>query len=84
MGFTPHWNRYEHRRTCCGYAHLSQNAPLFKSASLIGGITFLCVILAYSLSKTLTKIPTRILEISAGCILIALGLKVLIEHTLIN
>ncbi len=67
-----------------GMLIFSQNAPLFKSASLIGGITFLCVILAYSLSKTLTKIPTRILEISAGCILIALGLKVLIEHTLIN
>ncbi|WP_297811019.1 manganese efflux pump [uncultured Helicobacter sp.] len=67
-----------------GMLIFSQNAPLFLSASLIGGITFLCVILAYSLSKTLTKIPTRILEISAGCILIALGLKVLIEHTLID
>ena len=66
-----------------GMLIFSQNAPLFKSASLIGGITFLCVILAYSLSKTLTKIPTRILEISAGCILIALGFKVLAEHTLI-
>lgn len=67
-----------------GVLIFSQNAPLFVSAFLIGVITFVCVVFAYFLSKTLTKIPTRKLEISAGCILIALGFKVLIEHTLIN
>ena len=67
-----------------GVLIFSQNEPLLSSASWIGVITFACVILAYTLSRTLTKIPTRILEVGAGCILIALGFKVLAEHTLLS
>lgn len=67
-----------------GVLIFSQNEPLLSSASWIGVITFACVILAYMLSRTLTKIPTRILEVGAGCILIALGFKVLAEHTLLS
>lgn len=67
-----------------GVLIFSQNEPLLSSASWIGVMTFVCVILAYMLSKTLTKIPTRILEVGAGCILIVLGFKVLAEHTLLS
>lgn len=67
-----------------GVLIFSQNEPLLSSVSWIGVITFACVILAYMLSRTLTKIPTRILEVGAGCILIALGFKVLAEHTLLS
>lgn len=67
-----------------GVLIFSQNEPVLSSASWIGVMTFICVILAYLLSKTLTRIPTHFLEIGAGCILIALGFKVLIEHTLLS
>lgn len=65
-----------------GVLIFSQNIPLISSASWIGIVTFICVLIAYILSKTFATFPTRILEISAGCILILLGFKVLLEHTL--
>ncbi len=65
-----------------GVLIFSQNTPLGISALLIGIITFLCVLVAFIASKTLHKIPSRPLEITAGCILILIGLKVLLEHTL--
>lgn len=65
-----------------GVLIFSQNIPLISSASWIGIVTFICVLIAYTLSKTFATFPTRILEISAGCILILLGFKVLLEHTL--
>ncbi len=66
-----------------GVMIFSQNTPLYQSACLIGAITFICVMIAYRLSKTLSKIPTQMLETAAGIILIALGIKVLVEHMLI-
>ena len=65
-----------------GVMIFSQNTPLYMSASLIGAITFVCVIIAYLASKTLSQIPTKMLETGAGLVLIALGIKVLVEHTL--
>ncbi len=65
-----------------GVMIFSQNTPLYMSASLIGAITFVCVIIAYVASKTLSQIPTKMLETGAGIVLIGLGIKVLIEHTL--
>ena len=65
-----------------GVMIFSQNTPLYMSASLIGAITFVCVIIAYLASKTLSQIPTKMLETGAGIVLIALGIKVLVEHTL--
>lgn len=65
-----------------GVMIFSQNTPLYMSASLIGAITFVCVIIAYLASKTLSQIPTKMLETGAGLVLIGLGIKVLIEHTL--
>ena len=67
-----------------GVLIFSQNEPVLSSASWIGIMTFICVVFAYLFSKTLAKIPTQFLEIGAGCILIALGFKVLIEHTLLG
>lgn len=64
-----------------GVLIFSQNDPLMSSASWIGIVTFICVLIAYVLSKTFATFPTRILEVSAGCILILLGFKVLLEHT---
>ncbi len=66
-----------------GVMIFSQNTPLYLSASLIGAITFICVMVAYQLSRTLRQIPTQILETGAGIVLIALGIKVLIEHTFV-
>ena len=66
-----------------GVLIFSQNEPVLSSASWIGIMTFICVV-SYLFSKTLAKIPTQFLEIGAGCILIALGFKVLIEHTLLG
>lgn len=66
-----------------GVMIFSQNTSLYMSASLIGAITFVCVIIAYMASKTLSQIPTKMLETGAGLVLIALGVKVLIEHTLV-
>ncbi|TLD86528.1 manganese efflux pump MntP family protein [Helicobacter sp. MIT 05-5294] len=63
-----------------GVMIFSQNTPLLPSALLIGIITFVCVFVAYLLSKTFHKFPSRPLEILAGCILILLGFKVLLEH----
>ncbi|MDE7255686.1 MAG: manganese efflux pump MntP family protein [Helicobacter sp.] len=65
-----------------GVMIFSQNTPLYMSASLIGAITFVCVIIAYVASKTLSQIPTKMLETGAGIVLIGLGIKVLVEHTL--
>lgn len=65
-----------------GVLIFSQNESLGMSASLIGVITFICVFLAYIASKTFYKIPSHPLEIIAGCILILLGFKVLLDHTL--
>ena len=65
-----------------GVMIFSQNTPLYMSASLIGAITFVCVIIAYMASKTLSQIPTKMLETGAGIVLIGLGIKVLVEHTL--
>ena len=66
-----------------GVMIFSQNTSLYLSTSLIGTITFVCVMVAYQLSRTLRQIPTQMLETGAGIILIALGVKVLIEHTLV-
>lgn len=66
-----------------GVMIFSQNTSLYLSASLIGAITFVCVIIAYLASRTLSQIPTQMLETGAGIVLIALGVKVLIEHTLV-
>lgn len=66
-----------------GVMIFSQNTSLYLSASLIGAITFVCVMVAYQLSRTLRQIPTKMLETGAGIVLIALGVKVLIEHTLV-
>lgn len=65
-----------------GVMIFSQNTPLYTSASLIGAITFVCVIIAYLASRTLSQIPTKMLETGAGIVLIALGIKVLVEHML--
>lgn len=54
---------------------------VFYPASFIGITTFLCTALGFFLAKKLHRFPTFTLELGAGLILIALGCKMLIEHT---
>ena len=53
---------------------------ILLAASLIGIITFISSIAAFRLARAFRKLPTKYMEISAGLILIALGIKVLCEH----
>lgn len=63
-----------------GVMIFSQHNLLWQSAFLIAAITFISVFMAYISSRFLKTLPTRYLEIAAGVVLIALGLKVLFEH----
>lgn len=50
-------------------------------AIIIGIITFINSLIGFWSGYIFKKFPSKYLEISAGIILIALGIKVLIEHT---
>ncbi len=54
--------------------------PLLMSTICIGLISFIVGIVGFNLNCCFKKIPEKYLEISAGLILIALGLKNLLAH----
>ena len=58
------------------------NAPLFVSISLIGIISFVMSLCGFWFGNFFKKLPSKVLEISGGTILILLALKVLIEGNL--
>lgn len=60
----------------------TQKLPIIQNAVMIGVITFALVIVGYNLSKILSSLPSKTLGILGGGILILLGVKILIEHTL--
>jgi putative Mn2+ efflux pump MntP len=54
--------------------------PIFGAATVIGLTTFCFGFIGFYLNRFFKKIPEPKLEITAGVILIALGVKVLFEH----
>lgn len=58
----------------------TQNFPILQSAIMVGIITFALVILGYNLSKTLSSLPSKLLGILGGSLLVLLGIKILIQH----
>lgn len=54
---------------------------IFPASTIIGSVTFACATGGFLSTKYLHKLPTIILEITAGIVLIGLGVKILIEHT---
>ena len=54
--------------------------PVWSSALIIGAVTFINSCLGFNFCRLFKNFPKRILEISSGVILIALGCKVLYEH----
>ncbi len=59
--------------------YLTGSRP-FLSAGLIGLVTFIFALTGFLLSKVLHHLPTRWMQLSAGLVLIGLGVKVLMEH----
>lgn len=57
-------------------------APVWTSAAVIGVTTFVMSCIGFNFCRIFKKIPTRWLEIPSGLILIALGCKILYEHTM--
>lgn len=57
-------------------------APVWSSAAVIGSTTFAMSVIGFNFCRLFKKIPTRWLEIPSGLILIALGCKILYEHTM--
>jgi putative Mn2+ efflux pump MntP len=60
------------------FAVLSVN--IGAAASFIGGVTFVCCLFGGYLGKRFGKIIGRRAELLGGCILIAIGVKIFIEH----
>lgn len=58
----------------------AQKLPIWENAILIGAITSILVILGYYLSKTLSSLPSKVLGILGGGMLLLLGGKILIQH----
>lgn len=54
--------------------------PVWRSAFIIGAVTFINACIGFNFCRMFKKIPTKYLEILSGLILIALGCKVLYEH----
>ena len=50
------------------------------SALVIGLICFVCTLCGFCASCCLKKLPTKVMQIAAGIILILLGCKILYEH----
>ena len=50
------------------------------SAVIIGGICFLCTFLGFYIGDILRRLPTKVLQLLSGSVLILLGIKVLYEH----
>jgi putative Mn2+ efflux pump MntP len=55
---------------------------IWLPAIIIGVITFINSLIGFWSGYVLKKFPSKYLEITAGLILIALGIKILIEHSL--
>jgi putative Mn2+ efflux pump MntP len=58
------------------------DTPILPAATLIGLTTFSCGLIGFYLNRFLKKLPQQKMEITAGLILILLGVKVLCEHLL--
>jgi putative Mn2+ efflux pump MntP len=55
---------------------------IFIPAVIIGIITFINSMIGFWSGYLLKKFPSKYLEIAAGLILIALGIKILVEHSM--
>ena len=53
-------------------------AQLAIAVGVIGLVTFICSLACFHLSRIFHHLPERVLQILAGCLLIALGMKELI------
>lgn len=53
---------------------------IFVAALVIGGVTFACSFFGFMFAGRMHKLPSKPLEIAAGCVLIGLGVKILCEH----
>lgn len=58
------------------------NTPIFSSAALIGGITFGVCIAGVYIGKKLGDLLQNKAEIIGGIVLILIGTKILLEHTI--
>lgn len=56
------------------------DTAIYDSSAIIGIVAFLSSIIGFNLCYIFKNIPFRLLEITAGIILILLGCKILIEH----
>lgn len=56
------------------------NVGIWSAAAIIGGVCFLCTLLGFYAGDILRRLPTKVLQLLAGSVLILLGVKVLYEH----
>ncbi len=54
--------------------------PIWPAATLIGAVTFIASVIGGNFCRLFKKLPSNVLEILSGLILIGLGCKVLYEH----
>lgn len=54
--------------------------PVCPAATLIGAVTFTASVIGGNFCRLFKKLPSEVLEVSSGLILIGLGCKVLYEH----
>lgn len=53
---------------------------VLPSAAIIGGVTFVGVLLSFGVSRVFRQLPQRFMEILAGLILFSLGVITLVQH----
>ena len=53
---------------------------ILLSAGMIGLVCFVCAVLGFFTGDIFRKLPTKVLQIVSGCVLIMLGVKILYEH----
>ncbi len=56
------------------------NVGILLSAALIGVVCFVCTVAGFYVSRVFRRLPTAFLQISAGTLLIFLGIKTLYGH----
>ncbi len=66
-----------------GLSFYLENIPVVKPAIIMGAVTFVCTFIGVIVGNKIGRLIGRSAQIMGGCVLILIGLRIVITHTLL-